>query len=412
MNLSLKKKKHLKINKIVPCVIGLGYVGLPIFMNLSKKFETLGFDISKTRVEELKKSFDRNLEFKSKELKKINKKFFLSKENELKKANFFIVTVPTPLKKSNRPDLSPVKNSMENLAKIVKKNDIIILESTVYPGVTDGICKNILNQNSKNLKANQDFFLGYSPERINPGDNLHKLKNINKIVAFENKKKINVVKKIYKELGKKIIYSSKIKESETAKVVENIQRDINIAFINEIFIFCKKSGLDFNEVINLAKTKWNFMNFNPGLVGGHCLPVDPYYFAEIAKKYKQNVKVTLAGRSINNGMVSFVSNMILKDIKKIKKKKPRILISGLSYKPNVPDTRNSLAIEIFNKIKKKYFTHGFDPIVNKHDRKKMKLIDQINISEYDKIYILTEHNIFKKNKYLNKDKISFVFRDF
>ncbi len=396
----------------MPCVIGLGYVGLPIFMNLSKKFETLGFDISKTRVEELKKSFDRNLEFQSKELKKINKKFFLSKENELKKANFFIVTVPTPLKKSNRPDLSPVKNSMENLAKIVKKNDIIILESTVYPGVTDGICKKILNQNSKNLKANQDFFLGYSPERINPGDNLHKLKNINKIVAFENKKKINVVRKIYKELGKKIIYSSKIKESETAKVVENIQRDINIAFINEIFIFCKKSGLDFNEVINLAKTKWNFMNFNPGLVGGHCLPVDPYYFAEVAKKYKQNVKVTLAGRSINNGMVSFVSNMILKDIKKIKKKKPRILISGLSYKPNVPDTRNSLAIEIFNKIKKKYFTHGFDPIVNKHDRKKMKLINQINISEYDKIYILTEHNIFKKSKYLNKDKISFVFRDF
>ena len=154
------------------------------------------------------------------------------------------------------------------------------------------------------------------------------------------------------------------------------------------------------------------MNFKPGLVGGHCLPVDPYYFAEVAKKYGQNVKVTLAGRSINNGMVSFVTKMILKDIKKIKKVKPRILISGLTYKPNVPDTRNSLAIKIFNNIKKKHFTKGFDPIVNKKDKKKMKLIDRINISQYDKIYILTEHNIFKNKKYLNKDKISFAFRDF
>ena len=232
MNLSLKKKLHLKINKIVPCVIGLGYVGLPIFMNLSKKFVTLGFDINKNRVDELKKSFDRNLEFKLKDLKKINKKFFLSNKNELKKANFFIVTVPTPVKRSNKPDLSPVKNSMKNLAKIVKKDDIIILESTVYPGVTEEVCKKILNANLRNLKADHDFFLGYSPERINPGDKFHKLKNINKIVAFKNNKKIKVVKKVYKELGKRIIFSSKIKESETAKVVENIQRDINIAFIN------------------------------------------------------------------------------------------------------------------------------------------------------------------------------------
>ena len=412
MNLSLKKKLHLKTYEIVPCVIGLGYVGLPIFMNLSKKFKTLGFDINKTRVKELKKSFDRNLEFNKKDFREINKSFFLSKKGNLNKANFFIVTVPTPVKNSNKPDLSPVKNSMNNLAKIVKKDDIIILESTVYPGVTEEICKKILNRNSRNFKANQDFFLGYSPERINPGDKSHKLKNINKIVAFENNNKIHIVKKVYRELGKRIIFSSKIRESETAKVVENIQRDINIAFINEIFIFCKKSGLDFGEVISLAKTKWNFMNFKPGLVGGHCLPVDPYYFAEVAKKYGQNVKVTLAGRSINNGMVSFVTKMILKDIKKIKKTKPRILISGLTYKPNVPDTRNSLAIKIFNNIKKKHFTKGFDPIVNKKDKKKMKLIDRVNISQHDKIYILTEHNIFKNKKYLNKDKISFVFRDF
>ena len=412
MNLSLKKKLHSKNNKIIPCIIGLGYVGLPIFMNLSKKFETLGFDINKNRVAELKKSFDRNLEFKSKDLKKINKKFFSLKKNQINKANFFIVTVPTPVKKSNKPDLSHVKNSMKNLAKIVKKDDIIILESTVYPGVTEEVCKKILNTNVKSLRTGYDFFLGYSPERINPGDNFHKLKNINKIVALESKKKINVVKRIYKELGKKIIFSSKIKEAETAKVVENIQRDINIAFINELFIFCKKSKIDFKEVLNLAKTKWNFMSFKPGLVGGHCLPVDPYYFAEVAKKSGQNVKVTLAGRSINNGMVPFVTKMILDDIKKIKKNKPKILISGLTYKPNVPDTRNSLAIKIFNNIKKKYFTKGFDPIVSKKDRKNMKLINRVNISEFDKIYVLTEHSVFKNKEYLNNDKISFLFRDF
>tara|TARA_B110001450_G_scaffold193176_1_gene181413 strand:+ start:281 stop:1498 length:1218 start_codon:yes stop_codon:yes gene_type:complete len=399
--------------KILPCIIGLGYVGLPIFVNLSKKFDTCGFDIDKERIKELNKNIDKNLEFKKKDLINNTKSFFTTKIENLKKVNFFIVTVPTPVTQTNKPDLDPIKKSMLTIRKYLKKNDIIMLESTVFPGVTEKICGSILNKNKFKLKLNKDFFLGYSPERINPGDKKHVISKINKIVAFSNEKNKSKVLKVYSKLSKRIVFSSKIKEAETAKVVENIQRDINIAFINEIFIFCKKSNLDFNEVIKLAKTKWNFLNFKPGLVGGHCLPVDPYYFASIAKKYNQNVKVTLAGRSINNSMVGFISKLIINDIKNIKvQKNIKILIAGLTYKPDVPDLRNSLAIDIFKLIKKNNKnTDGFDPIINNKSRIKMKLEKDIKISKYDRIYVLTEHNVFKKKTLIKNKKIVYVFKD-
>ena len=391
------------------CVIGLGYVGLPLIVEINKKYKSIGFDIDEERIKELRAGYDRTNEL-TKDIIDANKLSLTSSKTEIKDCNIYIVTVPTPVDKNKKPNLVPLISASTLVGGLIEKGNVVIYESTVFPGCTEDVCVPVLEAESK-LTFNKDFFCGYSPERINPGDKKHKLKDITKIVAFKNNKRISIIKKVYKELGKNIVYTSKIKESETAKVVENIQRDINIAFINEIFMFCKKSRIDFKEVINLAKTKWNFMDFNPGLVGGHCLPVDPYYFAEVAKKYGQNVKVTLAGRSINNGMVSFITKLILKDINKIKNKKPKILISGLTYKPNVPDTRNSLAIEIFNNIKQKHFTQGYDPIVNKNDRKRLKLIDKIKISKYDKVYVLTEHNIFKKREYLNKDKISFVFKD-
>jgi len=397
-------------NKIYPCVIGLGYVGLPIFQKLSKKFKTCGFDIEKKRINELKKKYDRNLEFKTKDFTLNFSSFLTFDQKKISNSNFYIITVPTPIFKNKKPNLKYVINSFNMLSKYIKKGDIIILESTVYPGATEEFSNKILNKNNKNLILNRDFFIGYSPERINPGDKKHSLSKIEKIVAFKDKKLEFIVKKIYKNLGKKIIFSNKIKETETAKVVENIQRDLNIAFINEIFIFCKKLKLDFREVMRLASSKWNFLNFKPGLVGGHCLPVDPYYFYEIAKKNKYKCKVTLAGREVNNGMTKFISSQILSNIKK-NKTKAKILIAGLTYKPDVPDIRNSLAIQVYKNVKKEFKNvDGYDPLLNKSKINNLVLKRDIKLNEYSEIYILTNHSYFNTKKFKIK-KVKRVFQD-
>ena len=270
--------------QIYPCVIGLGYVGFPIFKELIKKFKVNGFDINKKRITELKKGIDNN--------ETIRKKFFLPNRNkitnslnDIRKSNFFIICVPTPIFKNNKPDLTLLIKATKNIAKIIKKDDIIFFESTVYPGVTRKICLPIIEKYSS-LKEGQDFHIGYSPERINPGDKTHKINNISKIVAFENKKIKNRVLEVYKSITNKIIISNNIEEAETSKVIENIQRDLNIGLMNEIYKVSKKINIKFENVIKLAKTKWNFIEFNPGLVGGHCLPVDPYYFSFLAKKKK------------------------------------------------------------------------------------------------------------------------------
>ena len=391
------------INKgelIKPCIIGLGYVGLPILVNLSKKYKTSGYDINKKRIFELKKGIDIFGEFKKNNFgKKVN---FQSKLNKVSSSNLFIVTVPTPIFKNKKPDLSYIKKVCLDISRIVKKGDIIIFESTVYPGVTENICIPLIEKNCV-LKNGKDFFVGYSPERVNPGDKKHQLNKINKILAYPYDYKKRYLLKLYSLIGKKIILTKNIKEAETAKVIENIQRDVNIGLINEIYLACNNLNLNYKNIIKLASTKWNFLNFQPGLVGGHCLPVDPYYFSYICKKNKFNTNIVLAGRHLNDQMAIGVRDMIKSKIKNLKiKKKIKVLICGLTYKQNVADLRNSLAFKIFKMLKNKYIK-GFDPLIDIDTAKKNGiLINKNHINNFDIFVILTKHDKIKK--ILNKIK--------
>ncbi len=395
----LKKNK----NKFRPAVIGLGYVGLPILLNLEKKYFSLGFDISKERVNNLNRGNDIFGEFEKKKLVKKNLKFSYNVKS-LKNCNLFIITVPTPILKNKKPDLSHLKNVCDLLSRMIKRNDIIIFESTVYPSVTNNFCIPLLQKNN-DLKEGRDFFVGYSPERVNPGDSRHQLRNINKILAYPHKYKKREIIKLYSKLGKKIIFSKNIIEAETAKVVENIQRDVNIGLINELFIACKKLNINFQKVNSLASTKWNFLKFKPGLVGGHCLPVDPYYFSHICKKNNFNTKITLAGRAINDSMTKIISNQIKKELKKKKLGKKKILICGLTYKKDVADIRNSLSLEIYKKIKNRYI-NGYDPLIDKKLAKKNGLItSKKDFFNYDVYILLTNHSILEKNLIKLKNKI-------
>ncbi len=398
-------------NKINPAVIGLGYVGLPIFIRLNKKFKTIGFDSNKSRVNQLSNKKDFNKEFTSKNLKLKNGSFFSSRYNELRKSNFFIVTVPTPIFNDNSPDLRNLISVSNILKKIIKKNDIIFFESTVYPGVTEKVCVPIIEKGS-GLKNNIDFYIGYSPERINPGDKMHSIEKINKIVAI-NKKKFSIANKVYKNLAKKLIFSENIKEAEASKVIENIQRDLNIGLMNEIYQVCDKSEINFNNVLKLAGSKWNFIKYSPGLVGGHCLPVDPYYFSWFAKKLGLNTKIILAGRKTNNEMVKFTKEMILKKIRKYKfnSKKIKVLIMGITYKKNVADLRNSLSIKVFQSLKKKFYKlNCYDPLIDEIHKKKYLLIDKRNIKNFDVYIVLTKHDSIKKLiRSLKNKKIIDVF---
>tara|TARA_B100000123_G_scaffold159192_1_gene117693 strand:+ start:525 stop:1730 length:1206 start_codon:yes stop_codon:yes gene_type:complete len=383
-----------KSELIKPCIIGLGYVGLPILVNLSKKYKTSGYDINKKRIIELKKGIDIFGEFKKNNFG--NKAVFQSNLNKVSSSNLFIVTVPTPIFKNKKPDLSHIKKVCIDISKIVKKGDIIIFESTVYPGVTENICIPIIEKNCA-LKNGKDFFVGYSPERVNPGDRKHQLNKINKILAYPYNYKKKYLLKLYSLIAKKIILTENIKEAETAKVIENIQRDVNIGLINEIFLACKNLNLNHDNILKLASTKWNFLKFEPGLVGGHCLPVDPYYFSYICKKKKFNTRIALAGRYINDQMAYFVRDIIKLKLKKLKlSKKSKILLCGLSYKKNVADLRNSLAYKIFKMMKNKY-VNGYDPLIDKITAKKNGLItNKEKLKKFDFYVILTEHDVIKK----------------
>ena len=382
------------MKKIFPGIIGLGYVGLPVFNSLKKKFEVVGFDINKKRVSSLNNQIDLNNEFTEKQLKLDNKSIVTDDEKKLKKCNFFIVTVPTPVKKNNLPDLKYIKTAFKTISKYIKKDSIIFLESTVFPGTTEELFKKIIKK-KKNLK----FHIGYSSERINHGDKIHNINNINKVVSIKsNKTIIQIVKKVYKNISKKIIFSENIKEAELSKLIENTQRDLNISLMNEIMILCHKSNLDFSEVIRLARSKWNFLNFNPGLVGGHCLPVDPYYLSYYANKSKYKTKVTLAGRSVNNYMEEHIFERIYKKVLEIKNyNKKKIIIAGLTYKPNVADLRNSLSINIFKRLKKKISNIiAYDPIIESQLAKKLGIeINFQKIRNADVFIFLVKHDEFK-----------------
>ena len=383
-------------NKIKPTVIGLGYVGLPVFLKLAKKFDVVGFDINTKRVKNLNNGFDEN-EIEKKKIKLRKNSFFTSDKKKITKCNFFIICVPTPIFKNKLPDLNYLRSASKLVGKCLKKNDIVIFESTVYPGVTNNFCKNILEKNSK-LKSGKDFFICYSPERINPGDKIYQIDKIAKIVSIENRKIKNSVLSVYKNITKKIVFSKNIIEAETSKVIENIQRDLNIAFINEIYKVCDASNINFKNVIRLAKSKWNFISFEPGLVGGHCLPVDPYYFSYFAKKMGAKTDIILNGRKTNNDMINFISNKISKKIFQIDNfKKKKIVVMGLTYKKNVADTRNSLAIKILKILQKKFKNiKAYDSLLIKKDHKNLKFARKKMLNKFDVYIILNKHDVFKK----------------
>ena len=323
------------MTKVYPCIIGLGYVGLPLFVRLKRNFQTIGFDTDSTRVKDLNKMIDKNGEYEEKELILNNKSTITNKSSLLKKSNFFIITVPTPVKKNLTPDLRHIKLASKIVGKNIKKNDIVFVESTIYPSVTQKICLRIIEKIS-GLKNKIDFNIGYSSERINPGDKIHSVEKIKKVVAIETKDKkiLDKVILIYQKISKKIVLSRYIKEAETSKVIENIQRDLNIALMNEIYLICEKLNVNFKEVKRLALSKWNFHDYSPGLVGGHCLPVDPYYLAHIAKKKNYPSKVILSGREINNGMEKYITNKIIK-ITNINTQNKKTLLFGATYKSDV-----------------------------------------------------------------------------
>ena len=390
------------------CIIGLGYVGLPLILNVSKKYECIGFDINKKRIENLKKKIDTNKEFLLKDFK--NKKInFTNNLQDIKKCNFFILCVPTPIFKNKKPDLRNLNLAINLISKILKKGDILFVESTIYPGLTFQYM-NFLQKKTK-LKSNKDFYIGYSPERVNPGDKINTIDNINKIVSINtnNKKILSKVSNVYKTVCKKIVFSNDITAAETAKVIENIQRDLNIALMNEFLLICRKLKINFKEVLKLAKTKWNFLNFHPGLVGGHCLPVDPYYLASIAKQNNLKTIVTLAGRKTNDFMDQYVINEI-KNFLKIKKKilkNTNILIIGLSYKAGIADLRNSINLKIYETLKtKSRYVNVYDPFINNEAKKKYDTLNKISFNNnYDIILFLSKNNHFEnQHKRLNKKK--------
>lgn len=384
------------------CIIGAGYVGLPLATSFSKHYNVCCYDINRKRIESLKKGIDSNKQHTKKELQ--NKKLtFTSQFSNLKNFDYFIVTVPTPIKKNNLPDLKHLKKSSKDISKILRKGNIVIYESTTFPGCTEEICLPILEKGSK-LKYNTDFFIAYSPERINPGDKINTLKNITKIVGANNPLISKKVKKLYEKICKNIYSVASIKIAETSKVIENIQRDINIAFVNELSVLLHKLNIPTNEVLKAASTKWNFHYYKPGLVGGHCISIDPYYLAYKAKKSNYTPKLILSGRRFNESMGKYVGHEAIKLLKKnkIQINKAKIAILGFAFKENISDFRNTKIIQIINELEN-YNANVkiFDPLVLNDDVKKeynLKIFNEkdLNKFKFDMIIIAVSHKCFKK----------------
>jgi UDP-N-acetyl-D-galactosamine dehydrogenase len=342
-------------------VIGLGYVGLPLSVASAEKARTIGFDLNQSRIIELKNSYDSNLDISQATLKNSKNLIFSDDEEMLREVNVYIITVPTPVYPDKKPDLRNLISACSTVAKYLQKNDIIIIESTVYPGVTEEVCVPIFEKISK-LKLNMDFGVGYSPERINPGDKIYSLKNVTKVISGSNRFYRKQISDFYNNIiGVKVFEADSIKVAESAKIIENVQRDINIALINEFTIILSKLGLNIFDVLSAANTKWNFLNFKPGLVGGHCIGVDPYYLAHKAIEIGITPTITLSGRTINEKMAQFYVSDFLAQIKN---KSPRILILGYTFKENVPDIRNTKIEDVVKLLHSKVKSvHVVDPFV-------------------------------------------------
>ncbi|MCZ6185513.1 nucleotide sugar dehydrogenase [Campylobacter ureolyticus] len=397
-------------------VIGLGYVGLPLAVAFSDKFKVIGFDVNEKRVEELNKFNDKTLEIDLEKLKNAitnNKMKLSSNIDDIKECNFYIVSVPTPVDKNNRPDLTPLLKASQSVGSVLKKGDIVVYESTVYPGATEEECVPVLEKFS-NLKFNEDFFCGYSPERINPGDKEHTITKIKKITSGSTKKVADIVDDVYVSIIKAGTFkASSIKVAEAAKVIENTQRDINIAFVNELAMIFEKMHIDTTEVLKAAGTKWNFLKFNPGLVGGHCIGVDPYYLTHKAQELGYHPEIILAGRRINDNMGKYAVNRVVKLMIKHDKKinKAKVLILGITFKENCPDIRNSRVIDVVKELKEfGCNVDVYDPWADKNEvlrEYNLNLIENLNLNNYDAVVLAVAHDEFKNLDFSNLNAVTF-----
>ena len=382
-------------------VIGLGYVGMPIAVQFAKKIDVIGFDVNSKKINEYKKGHDVTNEVGDDELKK-TKLVFTDQEFDLKNVNFYIVAVPTPVNLDKTPDLSPVIGASEVVGRNIEKGSIVVFESTVYPGVTEDVCVPIIEKNS-GLKAGKDWWIGYSPERINPADKVHRLWNIKKIVSGMDKESCDEIAKVYELVVEVGVHKvSTIKTAEAVKVVENSQRDINIAFMNELAMVFDRMGIDTMEVIEGMNTKWNALGFKPGLVGGHCIGVDPYYFTYQAEKLGYHSQIILAGRKVNDDMGNFIATSTIKELVKagVDTSKARVLILGATFKENCPDIRNSKVFDIYYGLKDFGITaQVFDDNAISSEIEQeygVKPISRNELHDFDCIIIAVAHDSFKK----------------
>ncbi|HOQ02162.1 MAG TPA: nucleotide sugar dehydrogenase [Acetivibrio clariflavus] len=402
-------KKEEKIS-----IVGLGYVGMPLAVALAKKVNVIGYDLNKKKIELYKSGIDPTNEVGNEAIKQTTVEF-TSDEVRLKEAKFHIVAVPTPINSDKTPDLTPVEGASAIVGRNLTKGSIVVYESTVYPGVTEDICIPILERES-GLKCGVDFKVGYSPERINPGDKIHRLETIKKIVSGIDEESLDEIAKVYELVIEAGVHrASSIKVAEAAKVVENSQRDINIAFMNELAMVFDRMGIDTKEVVEAMNTKWNALGFYPGLVGGHCIGVDPYYFIYEAEKLGYHSQIILSGRKINDGMGEFVADAIIKKLILANKvvKKSKVVILGITFKENCPDTRNSKVADIIKRLNE----YGIEPLVvdpkaDKEDAKReynVDLIELEDVNDADCLVFAVAHDEFRN---LSLDKIDSLFGDF
>jgi len=384
------------------CIIGLGYVGLPLAVEFGKKTKTIGFDINQQRVNELLKGHDHTLELNAAELNEATQLTYSTSEADIKNADVYIVTVPTPINSGNQPDLTPLEKASALLGRVIGKNAIVIYESTVYPGCTEEVCVPIIEKTS-GFVFNKDFYAGYSPERINPGDKLRRVHNIIKITSGSTPEVAEYVDQLYRKIVVVGTHkASSLKVAEAAKVIENTQRDLNIALVNELALIFHKLGIDTLEVLEAAGTKWNFLPFRPGLVGGHCISVDPYYLTYRAQQAGYYPEVILSGRRVNNSIGAFVAESVVKMMtkRKVHVVDSKVLIMGLTFKENCPDLRNTGVIDIIKELQT-FNTHVdiYDPwadAAEAHHEYGVSLIDKPTPGTYDAIIICVGHDKFKE----------------
>jgi UDP-N-acetyl-D-galactosamine dehydrogenase len=402
--MAARKNRALSLRNCRIGVIGLGYVGLPLAVEFGRRYDTTGFDLNPARVAELRRGRDRTLEVERKELRAAKRLRYTAQLRDLRRCRVFVVTVPTPIDEHKRPDLTPLERASESVGQVLKRGDIVIYESTVYPGCTEEVCVPILERES-GLKFNRDFYAGYSPERINPGDKQHRLPTIRKVTSGSTPEAAEFVDKLYGSIVTAGTHpASSIRVAEAAKVIENTQRDVNIALINELAMIFRRLGIDTEEVLEAAGSKWNFLPFRPGLVGGHCIGVDPYYLTHKAEQIGYHPEMILAGRRINDNMALYAASEVVRLMtgKKIHVKGARVLVMGLSFKENCPDLRNSKVADLVRELQ----GYGarvdvWDPWVSAREAKHeygIRLLAKPARGRFDAVVLAVWHREFKAMK--------------